>query len=70
MHFPHAVSQFLSILLAASVWMLCMVEGADTEENAVILRDEPYTIAILHQRTIACEDFMMGNRNLWKYREV
>ena len=69
MHFPHAVSQFLNILLAASVWMLRMVEGADTKENLVILRDESYAIAILHQRTIALEDFMMGNWNLWEDRE-
>ena len=61
MHFPHALSDFLNIVLAASVQMLCMVEGADTKENLVILRDESYTIAILCQRTIALEDFMVGN---------
>ena len=68
-HFCHAVSQLLNILLAASVWMLCMVEGADTKENLVILGDEPYTIAIFHPSTIALEDFMLGNWNLWKVRE-
>ena len=68
-HFCHAVSQLLNILLAASVWMLCMVEGADTKENLVILRDEPYTIAFLHPRSIALEHFMLGNWNLWKVRE-
>ena len=61
MHFPHALSDFLNIVLAASVQMLCMVEGADTKENLVILRDESYTIAILCQRTVALEDFMVGN---------
>ena len=70
MHFPHGLSQFLNILLAASVWMLRMVEGADSKENLVILRDKSYTIAILCQRTIALEDFMMGNWNLWEDREV
>ena len=61
MYFHHALSDFLNIVLAASVQMLCMVEGADTKENLVILRDESYTIAILCQRTIALEDFMVGN---------
>ena len=64
MHFCHAVSQFLNILLAASVRMLSMAEGADTEENLVILGDEPYTIAFLRPRSIALEDFMLGNWNL------
>ena len=50
MHFPHGLSQFLNIVLAASVWMLCMVEGADAKEKLVILRNESYTRAILHQR--------------------
>ena len=68
-HFHHAVSQLLNILLAASVWMLSMAEGADTKENLVIQEDEPYTIAFLHPRSIALEDFMMGNWNLWKVRE-
>ena len=70
MYFPHGLSQFLNILLAASVWMLCMVEGADAKEKLVILRDESYTIAFLCQRTKALEDFMMGNWNLWEEREV
>ena len=69
MHFPHAVSQFLNILLAVSVWVLCMAEGADTEENLVILRDVRYTIAILCPSTVALEDFMMCNWNLWEDRE-
>lgn len=47
-----------------------MVEGADTKEKLVILRNESYTIAILHHRTKALEDFMMGNWNLWEEREV
>ena len=51
----------LNIVLAASVRVLCMVEGADTKENLVILRDESYTIAILCQRTVALQDFMVGN---------
>ena len=46
-----------------------MTEGADTKENLVIQGDEPYTIAFLHPRSIALEDFMMGNWNLWKVRE-
>ena len=46
-----------------------MAEGADTKENLVILRDICYTIAILHPSTIALEDFMLGNWNLWKVRE-
>ena len=46
-----------------------MAEGADTKENLVIQEDEPYTIAFLHPRSIALEDFMMGNWNLWKVRE-
>ena len=50
MHFPHGLSQFLNIVLAARVWMLHMVEGADAKDNLVILRNESYTIAILHQR--------------------
>ena len=70
MHFPHGLSQFLNILLAVSVWMLRMVEGADTKENLVILRDESYAIATLCQSTVALEDFMMGNCNLWKDGEV
>ena len=32
-----------------------MAEGADTKENLVILRDEPYTITFLHPRSIALE---------------
>ena len=64
MHFHHGLPQFLNILLAASVWMLCMVEGADAKENQVILRNESYTIAILRKRTKAMEDFMMVNLNL------
>ena len=68
-HFCHAVSQLLNILLGASVWMLCMAEGADTKENLVILGDEPYTIAFLHHTTITLEDLMLGNWNLWKVRE-
>ena len=46
-----------------------MVEGADTKENLVILGDEPYTIAFLRPRSIALEDSMLGNWNLWKVRE-
>ena len=69
MHFCHALSQLLNILFAASVWMLSMAEGSDTKENLVILGDEPYTIAILHPRSIALEDFMLGNWNLWKVRK-
>ena len=46
-----------------------MTEGADTKENMVIQGDEPYTIAFLHPRSIALEDFMLGNWNLWKVRE-
>ena len=60
-HFCHALSQLLNILFGASVWMLCMAEGADTKENLVILRDETHTIAFLWQRTIAREDLMLGN---------
>ena len=69
MHFPHAVSQFLNILLAVSALVSHTVKGADTEENLVILRDVRYTIATLCQSTVALEDFMMGNCNLWKDRE-
>ena len=69
MHFCHAVSQLLNILLGASVWMLCMAERADTKENLVILGDEPCTIAFLHHTTITLEDLMLGNWNLWKVRE-
>ena len=42
MHFS-PVSQ---LLLAVSVWMLHMVEGADSKKNLVVLRDEPYTMCI------------------------
>ena len=69
MHFPHGFSQFLNILLAASVCMLRMVEGADAKENLVILRTECYTIAILHQRTKASEHYMMCDWHLWEDRE-
>ena len=67
-HFCHAVSQFLNILLGASVWMLSMAEGADTKENLVILGNEPCTITF-HHTTITLEDLMLGNWNLWKVRE-